>query len=312
MALKLGLHTGPQNCTYEDLSRVWRWADTSGFYWISIWDHFYDNPSPDGSGPCFEGIAAMTALAAETKNVRVASLVFCAAFRNPALLAKAAVTVDHVSNGRLELGMGAGWYEREFQAFGVPFPPVKTRMDMLEEGVQVVKAMLTQERTTFEGEHFQVRDAFCSPRPVQSKPRVWIGGSGERRTLRIAARHADGWNAAYVSAEDYPQKRAALEGWCEVEDRDPAEITRSVNLGFYMGVTEADAKRKREEFQQAFGEERAARQRGGMLFGTTAEVVERIGQYDDLGVEGVNIALRAPFDWDALQAFLEQVVPAFR
>ena len=235
MTVKIGMHTGPQNCTYQDLRRLWHIADSSGFYWISIWDHFYDNPSPDGSGPCFEAVSTMMALAAETRNVRVGSLVFCMGFRHPAVLAKAAVTIDHVSNGRLELGLGGGWFEMEYNAFGIPFPPVKNRLDMLDEGVQVIRSMLTQEKTTFAGQHFQLTDAYCSPRPVQQPPRIWIGGGGERRTLRLAARYAGGWNVPYITADRYRHKIEVLDRWCETEGRDPATIARSVNLHFALG-----------------------------------------------------------------------------
>jgi len=140
MTLKLGIHALPMDCTYEDLQRVWRLADSSGIYWVSVCDHFIGQM--DVHGPQFEGISIMTALAAETSNVRVGCLVFGMGYRNPAQLAKAAVTIDHVSDGRLELGVGAGWYE-------------------LEEGVQVIKSMLSQKSTTFSGNHFQVEDA-CS------------------------------------------------------------------------------------------------------------------------------------------------------
>ena len=180
MTLNLGMHAGPQDCTYEDLRRVWRLADTSGMYWVSVWDHFYGTTNI--KAPAFEALSIMTALAAETTNVRVGCLVFGMAYRHPAVLAKGAVTIDHVSNGRLELGLGAGWYELEHTSYGIPFPPVGVRMDIFEEGVQIIKSMLSQESTSFEGTHFQIRDAYCHPKPVQERPRIWIGGTGERRT----------------------------------------------------------------------------------------------------------------------------------
>ncbi len=305
MTIKIGMHTGPQNCTYEDLRRLWHIADSSGFHWISIWDHFYDNPSPDGSGPCFEAVSTLMALAAETRNVRVGSLVFCMGFRHPAVLAKAAVTIDHVSNGRLELGLGGGWFEMEYNAFGIPFPPVKNRLDMLDEGVQVIRSMLTQEQTTFSGQHFQLTDAYCSPRPVQQPPRIWIGGGGERRTLRLAARYAGGWNVPYITADRYRHKIEVLDRWCETEGRDPATIARSVNLHFAMGTDEASAKSKREAL-------RGRPQEGGALTGRAQEVIDHIGVFGDAGAQGVNITMRAPFDWDALQAFIEDIMPAFQ
>jgi len=308
MALKLGLHTGQQDCTYEDLRRVWRLADSSGLYWVSVWDHFYG--TVDTNGPCFEALSIMTALAAETTNVRVGCLVFGMGYRHPAVLAKAAATIDHVSNGRLELGLGAGWYELEHTAYGIPFPPVGTRMDILEEGVRIVKSMLTQESTTFVGNYFQVRDAFCSPRPVQDKPRIWIGGEGERRTLRIAARYAGGWNAPFVTPEVYRHKIQVLERWCEVEGRDPKEIARSVNVGFYIGADETAAGHEMERYRKQYGS-RAKDSSGAMLFGTPAQAIERIGAYVDAGAQGLNVNLRAPFNLEALQAFAEEVVPAF-
>ena len=233
MTLNLGIHALPMDCTYEDLRRVWRLADASGISWVSVCDHFFGQM--DIHGPQYEGISMMTALAAETTNVRVGCLVFGMGYRNPAVLAKAAVTIDHISNGRLELGVGAGWHELEHTSYGMPFPPMGVRMDVLEEGVQVIKSMLSQKSTTFRGNHFQVEDAYSSPAPVQKSPRVWVGGLGERRTLRIVARHADGWNATGVSPEAFRHKREVLEKWCEVEGRDPTEISRSANVGFYMG-----------------------------------------------------------------------------
>lgn len=312
MKLKIGIHAVAHDDTLEDLRRVWRMADSSGFHWLSTNDHFYSS-SPwargDNTGPCFEATAIMAAMAAETKNVRVGDLVLCMGYRNPAVLAKTAITIDHVSNGRLELGLGAGWHETEHAAYGIPFPPVRTRMEMLEEGIQIVKSMLTQQETTFIGKHFRVEQALSVPRPVQEKPRVWIGGSGERRTLRIAARYADGWNMGSDggTVEDYRRKIQVLDGWCETEGRDPAEIERSVVVAFYMGTDAADARRK----SRAFPDQWRCRNEIGGLFGTPGEVVDLIGAYVDAGAQGVNLELEAPYDWEALQAFVEEVMPAF-
>ena len=168
---------------------------------------------------------------------------------------------------------------------------------------------MTKESTTFSGDHFQVTDAYCFPRPVQQPPRIWIGGQGELRTLRIAARYADGWNAAYASPEVFRHKGQVLERWCEREARDAAEITRSVNVGFWIGADEAAASAERQRFQEQYGPQ-ADERSGGMLFGTASQVIDRIGEYVDAGAKGLNITLRAPFNWDALQAFAEEVVPA--
>ncbi len=129
-----GVHTGPQNCTFDELREVWHLADRSGFHWISIWDHFYPAMivPGDARGTCYEAVSIMTALAAETRQVRVGSLVYCICYRHPAVLANALVTVDHVSGGRMEVGLGAGWSQIEFDAYGIPFLPIKDRLDQLE------------------------------------------------------------------------------------------------------------------------------------------------------------------------------------
>ncbi len=308
--VKFGIHSGPQNCTWEELRRLWRIADSSGFHLVSIWDHFYDDPSVDGSGSCFEAVSTITALALETTKVRVGALAFCVGYRHPAVLAKAAASIDHFSNGRFELGLGAGWLKREYGAFGLPFPSASVRLDMLEEAAQIIKSMFANRITTFEGTYFKVEGAFCEPKPQQKDPRLWVCGGGERRTLQIAARYADGWNVPYISPQLFRHKNGVLDCWCEREGRDPAQIARTVNVGFHMGVTLADAAQKRKRFYESNGD-RAAVQAEGMLFGTPDQVTQRVGEYVDSGAEGFNIVMRAPFDWDALQAFTEEVMPAF-
>ncbi len=310
MAFVIGMHAGPQHVSYDELSQLWRAADRGGFGWVSIWDHFYDDPSPDRSGSVFEAVATLGALAAETSNVRIGALAMCVGYRHPAVLANAAATIDHISGGRFELGLGAGWLEDEYRDYGIPFPPIGIRMDMLEEALCIVRGMLGRGRTTYEGWHFQVANAACEPKPVRGHLPIWVCGGGERRTLHMAARHGDGWNVPYISPDDYRRKVDVLERWCETEDRDPALIARTVNVGFYMGTSAADAARKRAGFDRVYGA-RAETQGPGMLFGTADEVVERIGTYMDAGAQGLNIALRAPFDWDAIQAFSEEVIPQF-
>ena len=308
MRLNFGMNTSPTSRTLEDLRKAWYVADSSGFDWVCISDHFYGPHSNDRGQPCFEATSVLTALAAQTQNVGVVAQVFCMGYRNPAMLVKSAITIDHVSDGRLVLGLGAGWYEPEYKALGIPFPPAPTRMEMLEEGVQIVRSMLTQEETTFIGKHYRVEGALCYPRPVQEKLRIWIGGAGERRALGIVARYADGWSAPTVSAEEYRHKVGVLDQWCEKEGRDPAEIEKSANLRFYMGTNPSVAHKKRK----AITEERPNWiQTGGILFGTPEEAVGIIGEYVNAGAQGLNIDFRAPFDWEALQVFIEEVMPVF-
>ncbi|GIX48763.1 MAG: LLM class F420-dependent oxidoreductase [Candidatus Tectimicrobiota bacterium] len=309
--LRFGVHTGQQNCSLDELRRLWRYLDGAGFDWISVWDHFYESPPVDGSGDAFEAVSALTLLATETRQVRVGCLVFCMGYRHPAVLAKALVTIDHASHGRLEVGLGAGWHEPEYRGYGIPFPPIKERLDLLEEGIQVIRALLNNERSTFRGKYFSLHDAACNPKPVQRPLPLWIGGNGEKRTLRLAARYADGWNGPYISPETFRHKCQVLDRWCEAEGRDPATLVRTVNVGFYMATDAAKARALRRTLEAQWGSAFATRAEG-FLMGTVQETIDRLGAYREAGAARVNIALRAPFDWEALQAYVEEVMPAFR
>lgn len=311
--LVFGLHTGPQNCSYSELVQLWQYADSAGFHWISIWDHFYPAmlTPEDAMGSCFEAVSIMTALAKETRRARVGCLVFCMAYRHPAVLANALATLDHISGGRVEAGLGAGWSQIEFDAYGIPFLPIRDRLDQLEEGIQVIRSLLTQPVSNFEGKHYRLRDARCEPKPVQAHLRLWVGGMGERRLLRIAAQYADGWNVPFIGPELYAQKNRVLTQWCERIVRPPEEITRTVNLGLAIAPSESALKRKRDGLRTQFGAALELME-PGMLIGTPAQVIERLEEYRQAGAEWVIVALRPPFDREGLQLFVEEVMPAFR
>ena len=310
--MRFGIHAGPQDCTLADLRRLWQVADDEGFHWCSIWDHLYSvSDLSDPVKPAFEGIAIKSALAAATKNVRVGSLVFCVGYRNPGVLCKAATTIDHVSGGRCELGLGAGWNENEFRAFGMPFLPIKDRLDQVEETAIVLRRLFDGERVTFHGKQVHLEDAVCEPRPVQKRLPIWIGGQGEKRMLRIVARHADGWNVPFLAPEIYAQRNATLNTWCEREKRDPRAIKRTINVGLAIGATEAAVRRQEEEIQNRFGA-LSDFVKPGHLVGSPAQVIDRIGEYAKAGAEWVILAMRAPFDWDGMALFVRDVMPAFR
>jgi F420-dependent oxidoreductase-like protein len=309
MALRFGIHIGPQNIEMRDLRRLWRFADEK-LDWISVWDHIYEAPYIDGESPEFEAATMMAAIAADTRRVRIGCLVFCMLYRNPGLLAKSFVTIDHLSEGRLEIGLGAGWHEQEFRAYGYEFPPIKQRLDMLEEGTQAIKLLLTQPRSDFKGEYYRLENAACYPKPVQAHVPLWIGGRGERRTLRIAARHADGWNVPYIGAEEFAHKCGVLDEWCEKEGRDPQTIERSVNLGFYMAPDDASVAAHQEKLRQQWGPQ-AAERAGGQLTGSPKQAIEQVAQYAAAGATRLNVAIRPPVDWEALDAFVAEVVPNF-
>src|SRR3954464_12677664 len=163
--LRFGIHSGQQHTTFEEYLALWRFAEEVELDWASVFDHFLPIQS-DPTGPCFEGLTLLAAMAAHTTRVRCGIIVTGVTYRHPAVLANMAATIDHVSGGRLDLGLGAAWYELEHSEYGIPFPPIGERMDMLDEACRVVKSLWTQERTTFEGRHYQLRDARCEPKPV--------------------------------------------------------------------------------------------------------------------------------------------------
>jgi len=309
--LQLGVHIGQQNMPAAQMRGLWRRFDSSGMDWISVWDHLYEAPPAGGTLPHFEALSTLGALAADTSNARVGCLVFYVGYRNPGLLAKAATTLDHLSGGRFVLGLGAGWHEWEAAAFGYDFPPLGQRLDMLEEAVPLIRSLLTEDRTTHEGRWFRAENASCLPAPLQDRLPIWVGGLGEKRTLRIAARWADGWNAAYISPEEYKRLGGVLDRWCEVEGTDPSAVERTVNLTFNLSVDEAGAVSEEDRMREVWGE-LAPRIMGGALLGTPDRAVERVLAYHQAGAQGVNVALRAPWDEEALSAYLDEVVPAVR
>ena len=290
-----GVHTGLQNTTIAELRDLWTRIEDLGFDWISIWDHFY---SADFSGyECHEAVACHAALACHTSRVRVGSLVYCAGYRHPAVLANAIATIDHLSGGRAEIGLGAGWAQNEYAAYGIPFPGAGARLDLLEESIQAVRGLLRQESTTFEGAHFTLADARCEPKPVQAELPIWVGGAGEKRTLAIVARWADGWNVPFVAPETLAHKRSVLGGHCAAVARDPGEIRCAVNVGLCQ-----DDDALRAQFGAL-----AEAVRPGVLIGSPDQLVDRIGAYVDAGADQINIAMRAPWDLSLLDLATEAI-----
>ena len=309
MSLSLGAHIGQQNMAVDEMRALWRRLD-SRLDWLSLWDHIYEVPPAGGTQPHFESVAMLGALAADTSHARIGCLVFYVGYRNPTLLAKIAATLDHLSSGRFELGLGSGWAELEADAYGFDFPSLGRRMNMLEDAIPLVKSMLNQERTTYSGRFYRANDAANLPQPMERVP-LWIGGVGEKRTLRMAARWSDGWNAPYVSPDEFSRLGGILDEWCEVEGRDPDEIERTVNVMFHLSNDASDAARIENELREKWGD-MADRVIDGALIGTPDQAVERLAQYEAAGAQGVNIALRAPIDHEALDAYLAAAVPAFR
>ncbi|MEI7592025.1 MAG: LLM class flavin-dependent oxidoreductase [Actinomycetes bacterium] len=299
--VQFGVHVGPQMCSMAELQAVWASAEQLGFDWISVWDHFYPAPSPL-DGDCFEGIACHAALAALTTRPRVGSLVYSTGYRHPAVLANAAATIDHISDGRLELGLGAGWHKWEYESYGIAFESPAVRLRRMAESIQCVRLLLTEDVAQFEGEFFTLTDARCNPKPVQANPRIWVGASGEQIGLKLAGSHGDAWNVPFVGPEDFTRKRSIVLDHAS----DPDRFVTGVNLLYLpCAPDQVDA-----ELELRFGPLAASR-RDGVLVGDTAAITDRVGHYVDAGADWIMLALRAPFDLDALERFATEVVPVF-
>ncbi len=281
---------------------MWAAAEELGFEWLSVWDHFYPAPSPL-DGDSFEAVVCHAALASVTSRPRVGCLVYSAGYRHPAVLANAGVTIDHLSGGRLEMGIGAGWHQWEYQAYGMVFEDPPVRLRRMAEAVEIVRLLWSQETTDFEGEFWTLREARCNPKPLQASPRIWVGATGERAALQLAGRIADGWNVAFASAEDFARKLAIVRD----NAPDPDRLEVGVNLGFIplSGDKDVDS-----ALRLRFGP-RADAVKPGALVGPPSQMADAVGRYVEAGARWVILALRAPFDLDALEAFVSDVVPQF-
>jgi F420-dependent oxidoreductase-like protein len=221
-----------QDATIDQLRAVWRVADEAGFDHCWCMDHLA-SLGPRDDGPIFEAWTLLAGMAVATSRTRIGCMVTGNTYRHPALLAKAAVTVDHLSGGRLEFGLGAGWAENEHTMLGLPFGSKGDRADWLEEACEIIRSLWTQPRTSFGGTNYKITEAVAEPKPVQQPyPPIWIGGSGRQRTLRITARYADVWNAAGGSPAEVAEASAVLDHRCDEIGRDPGQIRRSVQMRF--------------------------------------------------------------------------------
>jgi F420-dependent oxidoreductase-like protein len=237
--MKLGVDVSQHQLTWDELRSRVRFAEEAGFESAWVFDHFkplYADPN----GPCMEGWMLLSALAATTDRIRLGALVTGVTYRHPSVLAAEAVTVDHVSEGRLDFGIGAAWFEGEHDQLGIDFPPTRERGRRLEEALQVVKLLMTEDGASFRGRHFKLSEASYNPKPVQRPhPPIWVGASGERVTIPIAARHADAWHT-FGSVDTLKRRARILDDAATKAGRDPAAIVRSTMLSISEPWHEVD------------------------------------------------------------------------
>ena len=306
--IRVGVHAGPQNTSFDEYRDLWVRCEELGYDWISDFDHFLPIVG-DPTGRQFEGTTLLSAMAAHTNRVRCAMLVLGVTYRHPAVVANIAATIDHVSGGRLEMGMGAAWFELEHRQYGIPFPRIGVRMDMLDEACRILRSLWTQETTTFEGKHYRLKDARMEPKPVQEHLPLVIGGSGERRTLRIVAEHGDIWNTFYGDLDEYRHLLDVLTQHCSDVGRDPADVRKSLT---FRAVLDEDEQEAHERARELYGDPLPERLQKMMIVGTPEQCVGRLGEYAHLGVGDFLLGALPPIDRRTIELVADTVAPAVK
>jgi F420-dependent oxidoreductase-like protein len=311
---RFGIQIEPQfGFTFAEITDLAKEAERLGFTAMWASDHLLWDAKSERRN-CFDVWALMPALAAVTSKLRLGTLVTCNSYRLPAVLAKTAACVDHISNGRLELGIGAGWKDVEYKAYGIPFPPVGTRLAQLDEAVQLIKLLWTKERASFKGMHYQLDDAVCAPKPLQQPLKMWIGGAGEKKLLRMVAQHADGWNMLFgYQLPEVKQKLEALKCHCDALKRDFDKIDKSLFIVTCIADTEEELNKRAVAAAGELGTGRIldmARNSGTV--GTAGHVAETLRAYQDLGFDYFIAMFPYKQDKEMLQRFAETVMPKLR
>ena len=283
--------------------------DALGFDSVWVCDHLYGVPNP--ALPIFEAWSELAAVAAITERVELGTLVTPPFFRNPAVLAKQIATVDHVSNGRVIAGLGAGWFRAEFEGTGCPFPELRERMRALDESAEVLKRLFTEKRVTFEGKHVRLREALCEPKPVR-RPPILIGGGGERVLMGIAARHADIWNNLAVHQAALAGKVEALRRRCGEVGRDFDSIEVSQQCVVVIAEDEPAARAALEKAKKLYGGHMGGALEDHGIWGAPDRVTECIERHRALGCTHFVIEFFGRDTRPPARLFAEKVMPAFR
>lgn len=309
---------GQEGLSWQRWRHIARLVEDLGFE--SLWrsDHLFSQ-TQDRTLDALEPFVSLAVLAVETSRMRFGPLVSAVTFRHPSIVARMAAQIDELSGGRLVLGMGAAWFEEEHDAFGIPFPPRAERFDRLDEALHVVRALWSDGPARFKGQHYQLRDAECYPKPVQRPMPILVGGNGEQRTLRIVAAHANEWNAIYLDVETYRRKREVLAKHCEDIGRDPSDIRSSMMLGYIVARDEAALPALVERLRAtghpvaragADPTEAITRlRRRGFQIGSADQLVDALGRYEEAGVSRVMLHHLALDDDASLELLASDVLP---
>jgi F420-dependent oxidoreductase-like protein len=308
--VRFGIQTPQEGASFEALAAHWRAAEELGYDTIWLDDHFHGVVTPPQADQ-LEAWVTIAALARETKTIRFGTLVGCNSYRSPALVAKMAASLDVISGGRLELGLGAGWFQGEYEAYGYPFPPIRTRLEQLNEGLEIVVRMCSDEPARFAGKHYTVERPWNNPLPVQRPhPPIVIGGGGEKVLLRLVARYAQVWNMG-GSPQEFKHKIEVLDRHCAELGRDPEEIERS---WFGPILIDSDAERLERRLRRRAGNagDTGAAIDQRMIAGTPEQVIARLREFTALGVTHFIAMFGRVDDLRATELFAKTVIPAFR
>lgn len=290
--MDLGVQIEPQfGFKFEEVVAITLDAERAGFTRLWVSDHLFLDPDAANTD-CLEAWILLAALAVRTERIRIGPMVTAQSYRNPALLAKIASTVDVMSTGRLDFGLGAGWKEVEYRAYGYDFPDAPTRVTQMIETLEICTRMWKEERATYRGKHYRIENALCSPKPMQKPLPIWIGGS-KPRVMRAAAKYGHAFNLT-VSASgpgDLPDRLRELDEACRAEKRDPKTLLRSAFLLACVGKTRAEAEQRLDQLAARAKTDRAGflKLRPGLLFGTADDAAEKLRSYAEKGIGHVNI-----------------------
>ncbi len=289
--MDLGIQIEPQfGFSYDDIVAIGKAGENAGFGRLWLSDHLFLSPD-DVKTDCLEAWTALAALARDLKTIRIGAMVTCQSYRNPALLAKIAAGVDHLCGGRLEFGIGAGWKDVEYRAYGYEFPPAPVRVDELVDSLEICTRMWADEKASYTGKRYSISDALCSPKPLQSPLPIWIGGS-KPRIFRIAAKWAHWMNhtSGDMTIDGLKVRQDALDAACRDKKRDPKTLKRSAFLTIVTGATEKDV-----DAAVAFSAGRAKltplqwrAARPSAIVGTPEQVTARLREYGTIGIDHVN------------------------
>jgi F420-dependent oxidoreductase-like protein len=304
--LRLGLQIWPSNATWEELRAVALMAEELGFDSIFTWDHFAPVASIDPYSANFEGWQVLAAWAAVTKRVQIGMLVTGNTYRHPAIVAKMAATLDHISGGRAIAGMGAAWFEFEHTRYGIPFPPVGQRIAQLEEALIVMRSLFTEPRTEFQGRYYRLTDAPAEPKPIQEHLPILVGGSGEQKTLRVVAKHADIWHCFAATAAEFARLLGVLQAHCEAVGRDPGSIMPSTGGQVIIRDSASDLEWR---FDELVKRHRVPRGSPTEFTGTADHVATHIAERLRAGTRLFIASAATPFDEESLSRLAKEAWP---